>query len=98
MLVRLLACIGLMGTAAFAEWQRSVDGWKGGITDSPPAHRLKYFLVDPCLRPASDPLGVNIECTWQDAPPPTPAELERRANAQTKMDQVGKIGEFTIYD
>jgi hypothetical protein len=102
MLVRLLACAALCaaltGTPAFAGWNRYVDSFKGGFTDSPPAHPLTYFLVDPCMRPDSDPLGRALECTWVGAPPPSPAELERRANLHPDLVEVGKIGEFTIYD
>jgi len=71
---------------------------QGGFTDSPPPHPLAYFLVDPCLRPDSDALVRALECTWDGAPPPSPAERERRANTHTNLVEVGKIGGFTIYD
>src|SRR5580704_1101607 len=86
MLVRLSVCIALVGTTAFAGWQRRADGWKGGFTDSPPSHPLAYFLVDPCLRPASDALVRALECT------------SHGANTHTDLVLIGKIGEFTIYD
>jgi hypothetical protein len=98
MLVRLFVSIALVGTTAFAGWERHGSGVKGGFSDSPPPHPLAYYLVDPCLRPASDALTRNLDCTWDGAPPPSPAERERRANTHTDLVLIGKIGEFTIYD
>jgi hypothetical protein len=99
MLLRLLVCVALMGPTAFAGWQRYLSGdGKGPSTDSPPAHPLAYFQVDPCARPDSDPLGRSLECTWEGKPPPTPAELKRRANVRTDLVEIGKIGAFKIYD
>jgi hypothetical protein len=99
MLIRLVGCIGFLAATAFAGWPRYVSGdGKGGFTDSPPAHSLAYFQVDPCLRPESDALVGAMECTWRGAPPPTPDERKRRAEARTKLVEVGKIGGFTIYD
>jgi hypothetical protein len=98
MLVRILACLALLGPPAFAGWQRFVDSQKGASTDSSPPHPLAYFMVDPCLRPEGDPLGPSLECTWPGAPPPSPGELERRAKTETDLVEVGKIGAFTIYD
>src|SRR5580704_14596727 len=98
MLMRLSMCIALIGTSAFAGWLRQADGEKGGFTDSPPPHPLGYFLVDPCLRPDTDPLGRDLECTWAGAPPPSRTELERRANTRTDLVEVGRIGDLTIYD
>jgi hypothetical protein len=98
MLVWVFVCIALIGTPAFAGWQRYVDSLKGGFIDSPPPHPLAYFQVDPCLRPESDPLGRALECTWPGAPPPSPEELTRRASTRTELFEVGKIGAFTIYD
>jgi hypothetical protein len=98
MLIWLLACAALVATPAFAGWDRVVDSLKGSFTDSPPAHPLTYFLVDPCMRPESDLLSPALECTYTGAPPPSPAELERRANVHPDLVEVGKIGGFTIYD
>ncbi len=50
------------------------------------------------MRPDSDLLTVALECTWPGAPPPSPAEIERRANVHPDLVEVGKIGGFTIYD
>jgi hypothetical protein len=50
------------------------------------------------LRPDSDPLGRYLGCTWPGAPPPSPEELKRRADDHPDLVEVGKIGEFTIYD
>jgi hypothetical protein len=98
MLVRLFAFVGLIVTTAFAGWERRIVGTKGSFNDSPPPHSLSYFQIDPCLRPDSDSLSRALECTWKGAPPPSPAERERRANTHTNLVEVGKIGEFTIYD
>jgi hypothetical protein len=98
MLVLLLICIALMSPPAFAGWHRQVDTAKGSFNDSPPPHPLAYFQVDPCLRPNSDALVRALECTWDGAPPPTPAEQERRANTHADLVEVGKIGEFEIFD
>jgi len=98
MQIRLIPCIALIATTAFAGWQRQVDSAKGGFTDSPPPHPLAYFLVDPCQRPSTDAIVRALECTWDGAPPPSAAEQERRAQTQTDLREIGKIGQFTIYD
>jgi hypothetical protein len=96
---RLFACAALMGTTAFAGWPRYLSGdGKGPSTDSPPAHPLAYFQVDPCLRPRTDALVLAIECTWQGKPAPTPEELKRWTSTRIDLVEVGKIGNWTIYD
>jgi hypothetical protein len=94
-MLRLLMCIALLGSTAFAEWPRHLGGLS---TDSPPPHPLAYFLIDPCSRPESDGLVRTIQCTWPYAPPPSIAELRRRAEIHTDLVELGKAGEFAIYD
>jgi hypothetical protein len=64
----------------------------GERSDSPPAHDLAYFRVDPCSR--SDPNDRVLQCGQQ----PTPMELNQRLKTRTKLRVVGKVGAFTIYD
>lgn len=98
MALRILVYLTLGVTTAFAGWQRSVNLWNEDIADTPPPHPLKYFQVDPCLRPDTDALGQALDCTYDGAPAPSPVERERRVNTQTELIEVGRIGEFTIYD
>lgn len=99
MLIRLVGSIALLAATAFAEWPRYVSGeGKGGFTDSPPAHPLAYFQVDPCLRPALDPLGGALECTWAGKPAPTPEERGKWARTRVDLVEVGRIGRLTIFD
>jgi hypothetical protein len=95
MMLRLLVCIALLGSTAFAGWPRV---GAGSSADSPPPHPLAYFLVDPCARPESDGLVRAIQCTSPYAPSPSSAELKRRAEIHTDVVELGKVGGFTIYD
>jgi hypothetical protein len=97
MLLRLFGCVVLLGTSAFAGWQRYLSGdGKGPETDSPPPHPLAYFQVDPCLRPRTDVLVLAIDCTVDGKPSPD----QRRLWAKTRIElvEIGKIRQFTIYD
>jgi hypothetical protein len=99
MLVQLLGCLALIAGTALAEWPRFVSGaGKGSFTDSPPAHSLAYFRVDPCLRPALDSLSGALDCTWVGKPPPTAEERKSWASTRSDLVEVGKIGKLTIFD
>jgi hypothetical protein len=95
MWLRFFALLVFTGITAVAGWQRHVAGTTGFFTDSPPAHPLAYFQVDPCLRPDTDRLGNVIDCTQWGT---TPAELENRNKTEIDLVEVGMIGVFTIYD
>ncbi len=98
MLLRVFVCIALLGTTAFAEWQRQVSTNKGTWTDSPPPQSLAYFRGHPCTRPNTDRMVYDAECNWGVGGATTPAELEFRARSHNNLRLVGKIGRFTIYD
>src|SRR5271165_5686532 len=99
MLIRLLGGLVFVAATAFAEWPRFVSGnGGGGFTDSPPAHPLAYFRVDPCLRPPTDPLAGALGCTWAGKPPATPEEMEGWAKTLTDLVEIGKIGKFSIFE
>ncbi len=99
MLIRFVGCIAVIASKAFAEWPRNVSGdGKGGFTDSPPAHPLAYFQVDPCLRPTSDALTGALGCTWVGKPLPTPDEQKSWAGTRSDLVEVGGIGKFTVFD
>ncbi len=94
MLVRILVGISMLAATAFGGWTRTINAGKGEVVDSPPPHPLAYYQVDPCSRPESDNLFPGFSCS-----PTTEAkELERRANTTTQITEIGKIGEFTVYD
>jgi hypothetical protein len=95
MLLRMTACMAMLAATAFGGWGRTVATRKGGFKDSPPPHPLAYFEMDPCERPASDRIGVSIDCL---AGVPTPEELERRANSTAELVEIGEIGEFAIFN
>jgi hypothetical protein len=92
---RLLVCVALLVSTAFAGWPRV---GAAASADSPPPHPLAYFLVDPCARPESDALVLAIQCTRPYAPPQPSTESNRPAEIHAELVQLGKAGEFTIYD
>jgi hypothetical protein len=91
MVIRAALCIILFAMACPAQWKRYAD-LVGGVNDSPPAHGLQYFKVDPCSR--SDKEDRIADCEE----PPSKAEVQRRAGTRTNLRVAGKIGDFTIYD
>jgi hypothetical protein len=72
-----------------ASWQRYAYTAKGYYSDIAPAHFRSYFLVHPCLR--GDPEGGLIKCPAQKAP-------SEAFNARTELLEVGKIGDFSVFD
>lgn len=90
----------MLAATAFAGWDRSVRTEKASFKDSPPPHPLAYFKTDPCIRPSTDRLVGSVDqcLSFPAAFPPDAAELARRANTTTDLVEVGKIGDFTIYD
>lgn len=62
---------------------------KGAWVDTPPAHDLRYFQVDPCAR--RDKKDRLLECS----PTGEPNEYSLVTN---RLRVVGKIGQFTVYD
>src|SRR5580698_2017325 len=96
--MRTIACLVLIGGLAHAQWPRNTAGMKGVHKDFPPSHPLAYFQVDPCLRPSKDPLLAELECSWPGKPSWTPAELDTLHKTRTELEDVGKIGNFEIYD
>jgi hypothetical protein len=93
MLLRVVLCVIVIATTAPAEWKRYVHMPHGEWSDSPPAHDLAYFRLDPCLR--SDVKDRILQC----GQPPSKEDLEERAKAtHSDLSVVGKIGAFTVYD
>lgn len=86
MVARFTLCVVLTATSVSAQWKRYVDE---ELKDSPPAHKLAYFLVDPCHE--SDRV---LQCD----PQPSAVESERRSKTRTNLREVGKIGPFVVYD
>lgn len=87
---RLVLWAILIATTATAQWKRYVDE---ELLDSPPAHKLAYFLVDPCLR--SD---ANDRRVYQCDLKLSAVELERPSKTRTSLRVVGKIGQLIVYD
>jgi hypothetical protein len=96
-MVRLWSAV-LVSATAFAAWPRHLTCPKCASDDSPPPHPLAYFQVDPCSRPDGDALVRDIECTWLGKAPPSKEELALRAKTTTRLAELGKIGDFTVYD
>ena len=57
--------------------------------NTPPAHDLRYFQVDPCAR--SDKKDRFPEC-------PVSGKPNQYSLVTNKLRTVGKIGDFTVYD
>jgi hypothetical protein len=87
---RLILLVLLAASPVSGAWERFVAS-HGPKTDSPAAHSLAYFRLDPCLR--RDEKRFIKECpqglasTASDFPRP-----------RTKLHLAGRIGRFAIYD
>jgi hypothetical protein len=89
MVIRAALCMLLIAAAVPAQWKRYSESDEPGAVDSPPAHDLRYFRVDPCSR--NDEKERFGYCEPD-------GETQRWARTRTNLRTVGKIGDFTIYD
>lgn len=71
-----------------ANWTRYVNTVITSWTDSPAAHSLSYFQVDPCAR--SDPKDRFLQC------PSGPAASG--LSVRTELRKVGDFGSLAVYD
>jgi hypothetical protein len=85
MFIRWTLCMTLMATAALGEWKRYVHS-EYEIVDSPSAHDLAYFRLDPCSR--DDVNDRVIQC----------GSPEENAKTHTEVNLVGRIGAYSVYD